>query len=97
MKNADKLNVVYIFSDELRPDALGCYGNQAGKMKTPNIDAIADKGILFKNCCCTSPVCVPSRMSILTGLYPEDTGVYGNEASLSPFTLKEEFQTLKIN
>lgn len=86
-------NVVYLFSDELRQDALGCYGNPAGPMQTPHIDAIAKHGILFENCFCNSPVCVPSRVSLLTGLYPEDTGVYDNEAALPSFRLPVQVTT----
>lgn len=86
-------NVVYIFCDELRQDALGCYGNPAGPMKTPNIDSIAQRGVLFENCFCNSPVCVPSRTSLLTGLYPEDTAVYHNEAALSTFSLPRKVTT----
>lgn len=80
-------NIVYFFCDELRQDALGCYGNPAGPMHTPNIDSIARRGCVFENCFCNSPVCVPSRMSMMTGLYPEDTGVYDNEASAPAFSL----------
>lgn len=86
-------NVVYIFCDELRQDALECYGNPAGTMKTPNIDSIANQGVLFENCFCNSPVCVPSRTSLLTGLYPEDTAVYHNEAALPKFSLPREVTT----
>ena len=86
-------NVVYIFCDELRQDALGCYGNPAGPMKTPNIDSIARRGILFENCFCNSPVCVPSRASLLTGLYPEDTAVYHNEAAFPTFELPRAVTT----
>ena len=86
-------NVVYIFCDELRQDALECYGNPAGTMKTPNIDSIANRGVLFENCFCNSPVCVPSRASLLTGLYPEDTAVYHNEAALPNFSLPREVTT----
>ncbi len=93
MNKSEKMNVVYFYFDELRNDALGCYGSREFKAKTPAIDAIAQKGIRFSNCYCNSPVCVPSRMSMMTGLYPEDTGVYGNEASLAPFKLKEDYDT----
>lgn len=86
-------NVVYIFSDELRQDALGCYGNPAGEMKTPNIDSIANRGILYKNCFCNSPVCLPSRVSLLTGLYPEDTAAYDNEAAMPAFRLPVKVTT----
>ena len=86
-------NVVYLFCDELRQDALGCYGNSAVPVRTPNIDSIAAQGVLFENCFCNSPVCVPSRTSLLTGLYPEDTGVYHNEASLPNFSLSRDVTT----
>ena len=73
-------NILWIYCDELRTDALGCYGNPYAEMQTPHIDSIADNGIRFDNCFCNSPVCVASRSAILTGLYPEETGVYHNEA-----------------
>lgn len=48
-------NIVYFFCDELRQDALGCYGNPAGPMRTPNIDAIARRGYLLKTVSATLP------------------------------------------
>lgn len=75
-----KPNIIWIYCDELRTDALGCYGNPYTMMKTPNIDTIAETGMRFDNCFCNSPVCVASRTSILTARYPEETGVYHNEA-----------------
>ncbi len=81
------MNIVHIFCDELRQDALGCYGSSVVPMRTPNIDSIAESGTLFENCFCNSPVCVPSRASMLTGLYPEDTGVYHNEAADPAFQM----------
>lgn len=82
-------NILMIFCDELRQDALGCYGNPAGPMRTPHIDSLADRGTLFENCFCNSPVCVPSRASLMTGLYPEDTAVYNNEAAFPSFRLDQ--------
>ena len=73
-------NILWIYCDELRTDAIGCYGNPYTEIKTPNIDSIAEQGVRFDNCFCNSPVCVASRTSILTALYPEETGVYHNEA-----------------
>ncbi len=87
-------NIIYIYCDELRTDALGCYGNKYAEMKTPNIDRIAEMGVKFENCFCNSPVCVPSRVSNLTGLYPEDIGVYHNEAALSSFHLDLKYDTI---
>jgi choline-sulfatase len=83
----DKPNFIWIYCDELRADALGCYGNRYAELETPHIDSIADSGIRFENCFCNSPVCVPSRTSLLSGLYPEDTGVYHNEGFWSQFRL----------
>ena len=59
-------NVLWIYCDELRTDAIGCYGNPYTEIKTPNIDTIAEQGVRFDNCFCNSPVCVASRTSILT-------------------------------
>lgn len=79
------LNVVWIFCDELRTEALGCYGSRRYRARTPNIDALAAGGVRFTNHFCNSPVCVPSRVATLTGRYPEETGVYNNEAAWSSF------------
>lgn len=87
-------NFVYIFCDELRADALGCYVPEKNYIHTPNIDALAAEGIRYENCYCNSPVCVPSRASLLTGLYPEEIGVYQNEASIPPFEMQAEFRTI---
>lgn len=79
-------NIVMIYCDELRCDALGCYGNPYG-IPTPHIDSLAQNGRRFENCYCTSPVCVPSRYSMLTSLPPTKTGVYHNEAGMADFGL----------
>ena len=88
-----KPNIVWIYCDELRTDALGCYGNDVFKPLTPHIDSLAENGTLFENCFCNSPVCVPSRVSTLTGLYPEDTGVYHNEASWPGYKMSRDVVT----
>ena len=74
-------NVVWIQGDQLRADALGCYGNSQARMVTPWIDSLAEHGVRFDRCYINSPICAPARHSMLTGLYPEDTGFYGNEAN----------------
>ncbi|AST57110.1 uncharacterized protein Thert_00995 [Thermoanaerobacterium thermosaccharolyticum] len=86
-------NIIYFFCDELRADALNCYNPGRG-LQTPNIDFIAERGIRYDSCYCNSPVCVPSRASILTGLYPKDMGVYHNEAAYPPFKLHEQYETI---
>jgi arylsulfatase A-like enzyme len=61
-------NVILIFVDELRADALGCFGNHI--VKTPNIDKLAKSGTLFQDCQIPQPSCTPCRASILSGVYP---------------------------
>ena len=66
-------NVIFIAVDDLRPE-LGCYGNSF--IKTPNIDRLAKKGMVFTNAYCQVAVCAPSRASITTGLRPDSTHVW---------------------
>ena len=68
----NKLNVLWICSDQQRTDTLGCYGN--GIVNTPNIDALAKSGTLFEKAYTQCPVCAPSRGSFLTGRYPRTCG-----------------------
>jgi arylsulfatase A-like enzyme len=68
-------NVLFIVVDDLRP-LLGCYGHP--EIHTPNIDRLAQHGTLFNRAYCQSPLCHPSRTSILTGLRPETTDVFSN-------------------
>lgn len=65
-------NVIYFVADQMRADALGHLGNKASI--TPNLDQLSKEGISFANAYCQNPVCVPSRISFLTGLYPHTTG-----------------------
>lgn len=58
-------NILVLMADQLRRDALGCYGNPL--IRTPNIDRLADGGVRFENAFCPTPVCVSSRMSFITG------------------------------
>ncbi len=59
---------------------MGCAGHPV--VKTPNLDRLAKQGALFESAYCPSPLCGPSRMSFLTGLYPCRTGVYANAQPL---------------
>jgi arylsulfatase A-like enzyme len=68
-------NVLFIAIDDLN-DWVGCLDGHP-QAKTPNLDRLASRGILFANAHCQSPLCNPSRSSLLTGLRPSTTGIYG--------------------
>jgi arylsulfatase A-like enzyme len=94
----DKPNVVFILTDNHGPWTLGCYGNE--EIRTPNIDRLADEGMLFTRCFSSNAVCSPTRATYLTGLMPSQHGVHcylaGGGAQTGPnayYTL-EEFDTL---
>lgn len=75
-------NILVIFSDQLRRDALGCYGNP--DIETPNIDALAKDGVRFNNACATFPICVPFRFTLMTGMYAHSRFVPAIEYRMSP-------------
>ncbi len=68
----NKKNIVLFVADQMRSDSLAHMGNAASI--TPNLDRLAKEGISFENAYCQNPVCVPSRCSFLSGLYPHTTG-----------------------
>jgi choline-sulfatase len=69
-------NMVIIMSDEHNRDWSGCYGH--GQAQTPHLDALAERGTLFANAYCNSPICVPSRAAFATGQYVHQTGHWDN-------------------
>lgn len=75
----DRPNILWIQTDEQRPDSLGCYGSAWAR--TPYLDALARRGVVFDNCVCNSPVCVPSRVSQLTARYPQEMSTLTNNVS----------------
>lgn len=68
-------NVLFIAIDDLN-DWLGCMKGHPNA-KTPNLDRLAARGTLFTNAHCQAPICGPSRASLMTGLRPSTTGIYG--------------------
>lgn len=67
-----KPNILIFNPDQMRADALHHLGNAAAY--TPYLDALATEGVSFSNAFCQNPVCVPSRCSFMTGLYPHVNG-----------------------
>ncbi len=65
-------NFIFIITDDISPEDLGCYGN--GAIRTPHIDRLAAKGVRFTNAYLSISSCSPSRCSIITGRYPHNTG-----------------------
>ncbi|MBM3782758.1 MAG: hypothetical protein FJW30_00275 [Acidobacteria bacterium] len=67
-----RYNLLFLMSDQHQRAASGCYGHAA--VRTPNIDALAARAVRFTSAYCPSPVCVPSRGSLITGLYAHKHG-----------------------
>jgi len=93
-ENTDRPNILLIYIDDLRTE-LGAYG--VPRALTPNIDAFAGQSLLFTNAYCQYPVCGPSRASALSGLTPDQLGIYLNDAKLRNshpdlLTLPQAFQ-----
>ncbi|MDF1744504.1 MAG: sulfatase [Gimesia sp.] len=72
---ADRPNILMIMVDDLRP-MLGCYGDP--RAKTPNIDRLASRGVVFERAYCQYAKCGPSRLSMMTGLRPDSIGVFNH-------------------
>ncbi|BDS08561.1 hypothetical protein NT6N_36010 [Oceaniferula spumae] len=74
-----KPNILFIAVDDWN-DWVGCLGHK--QAKTPNVDRLAARGMLFTNASCAAPVCNPSRAAVMSGLRPFTTGVYENATPL---------------
>ena len=71
----DKPNILFIISDQHNAKVLGHMGHS--DVKTPNIDRMAQEGVLFVNAVTQNPICTPSRVSYFSGQYPHNHGYYG--------------------
>lgn len=90
-------NILFLMSDQQRWDALGCVNPV---VKTPNLDELARHGIRFSEAVCNVPMCVPSRYSMMSGLYGSQCGIHHNtqicpdDASLPAPVLPQRLQAL---
>ncbi|MCB1172248.1 MAG: sulfatase [Leptospiraceae bacterium] len=96
-KSAAPPNVIFIMADDLTTQAISAYGNIYKDIApTPNLDRLANEGMLFQNVMCTNAICGPSRAAILTGDYSHINGYYKNESGgkfdSTKWTFPLEFQ-----
>ena len=75
-------NILFVFSDQHRHNVMGCAGHPL--VETPTLDKLAGRGTRFTNTWCQSPICQPSRASIITGRYAHEVGVVGNTGGFDP-------------
>jgi len=75
-------NILYIMADQLAAPLLKMY-NKNSQIKTPNLDKLAEKSVVFDSAYCNSPLCAPSRMAMITGQLPSKIGSYDNASSIS--------------
>lgn len=77
-------NIIFIFPDQLGANHLGCYGNAS--VSTPNLDAFAERALVYDRAYTSSPVCTPYRGVLFTGRYPTTNGVVENGMRLPDAT-----------
>lgn len=76
----NKPNIIFYFSDQQRWDTIGCYGQELDI--TPNLDKLAEEGVVFDEAYTAQPVCGPCRAMFQTGKYPTQIGCYKNDIAL---------------
>ncbi|MYD43836.1 MAG: sulfatase-like hydrolase/transferase [Gammaproteobacteria bacterium] len=74
-------NIIFIFADQMRGDCMGAVGGEA---LTPNIDRLAEEGIVFEQCMSNSPLCVPARTCLMTGQLVRENGIWSNRSGADP-------------
>ncbi|HUX16318.1 MAG TPA: sulfatase-like hydrolase/transferase, partial [Phycisphaerae bacterium] len=79
-KSERRSNILLVISDEHNASVTGCYGNAT--VRTPNLDALASRGIAFDAAYTNSPLCVPSRLAVTAGKYISRTGAWSNDCRL---------------
>ena len=73
-------HILLVMADQLAASALSAYGNDV--VRAPNLARLADEGVVFERALCASPLCAPSRASLMTGLLPSRAGAFDNAGEL---------------
>ena len=94
-KPQQKPNIIFLLTDDQRFDAVGYAGNQ--HIQTPNIDALANKGLMFDNAYVTTSICCASRASILSGQYASRHGIHAFQTDFSPEAMQQTYPLLLKN
>jgi arylsulfatase K len=81
-----KKNIIFIHCDSMDGRVMGCMDHPAMVRATPNLDALADRGVLFRNTYCNSPVCCPSRASMWSGQFTHNCEGWNNHKGLEEGT-----------
>jgi len=90
MTRNDRPNIIHILDDDHRAEQLGCAGHPI--VDTPELDGLADEGVLFENAFCTSPACTPSRSSHYLGQWERKHGVnFNSNSSVTPEAWRRSF------
>lgn len=92
-----KPNILFLMSDEHRPDFVGYAGDKI--VRTPNLDWLAETGVVFNNCYTPSPICVPGRQAIMSGQLPMTCGClnYGDDLPANYMTFAKRFSQYAYN
>jgi choline-sulfatase len=80
-QTGSKPNILFIMADQLAAPQLKMY-NPSSQIKTPNLDRLASKAVQFDSAYCPSPLCAPSRMSLISGVLPMKIGAFDNAAQI---------------
>ncbi len=91
--SASKPNILFVSIDDFNDWGPSQLEGEPFEVDTPNFDSLAARGILFNNAHCNAPSCNPSRASIMSGLHPASTGVYGNSHN---WLVNDQFENIPL-
>lgn len=89
---ADKPNIIYLMADDQSTYTMGCYGNS--DVKTPNMDRLAEEGMIFDNHYVSTAICMASRATAMTGMYEYKTGCNFSHGEMMTSTWKKSYPVL---